>query len=213
MSTSEFPGNSKNPKPASEPRKIESVVTSQVVPKKKSLGKRFKEVFIGGNSRNVANYVIMDVLVPQAKDMIVEAAQQAFERMIYGESRPSSRNRYGTRPDRVPTNYNRLSSRGNNPIGRSGREERGTAYVSVRSQNGIDDILLATRPEAELVLERMDDLLREYESASVADLYSLIDWSSSHTDHKWGWTDLTDARIDRVRDGYILNLPKPLPLD
>jgi hypothetical protein len=206
----EFPGNSKNPKGNADPKKIESVVTNEAIPRKKSLGKRFKDVFIGGDSRSVLQYVIMDVLVPQAKDMITEAASQGFERLIYGEHRPTRRYGGGGRPQ-GPTNYTRYAMRGNNPIGRSGSEDR-RPTAQPRSQS-VDEILLATRVEAETVLDRLYDLLREYEVASVSDLYSLIGWSSSYVDQKWGWTDLHGSNVQRVRDGYVLNLPKPQALD
>lgn len=215
MSTSEFPSNSKNPQPGADPKKVERVTSSEVIEKKKSLGKRFRDVFIGGDSKSVVHYIVMEVLVPQAKDMITEAASQGFERLIYGESRPSNRGRNGaTRPTSGVagyTNYSQYAARGNNPIGRSGQGDR-PATAQPRS-HGIGDILLATRPEADLVLDHMYDLIREYANASVSDLYSLIGWTSSYTDQKWGWTDLTGSGVQRVRDGYILNLPKPLPLD
>jgi hypothetical protein len=213
--TTEFPGNSKTPRPqpqGSEPKKVESVVTGEVQARKKGLLKRFKEVFIGGDSRSVVQYVLMDVLVPQAKDMITEAASQGFERLIYGEHRPSRRFGSGARPPGSgPTNYTRYAVRGNNPIGRSGSEDR-RPTAQTRS-HAIDDILLATRVEAETVLDRMYDLLRDYECASISDLYSLIGWTPAYTDQKWGWTDLQGANVQKVREGYVLNFPKPQPLE
>jgi hypothetical protein len=214
MINREFPSNSKSPRAESEPKRVEQVTTSEVISQKKTLGRRFRETFIAGDSKSILNYVILDVLVPQAKDMIVEAFHQGLERMIYGESRPS-RSRPGIRSGSTPghINYaNRYTSRGNNPIGRADREDHSGPTASVRSHN-FDDILLATRVEAETVLDRMYDLLRDYEMASVADLYSLIGWSSSHVDQKWGWTDLKGATPMRTRNGYLLNLPTPLPLD
>lgn len=207
----EFPGNSKTPQARAE-KKVEQVVTGDVVARRKSIGKRIKEMFIGGDSKTVIQYVISEVLIPQAKDMITEGVSSGFERLIYGESRPSNR-RFGARPS-GPTNYvnyNRYAARGTNPIGRSVREDR-TPTASVQS-HGIDDILFATRVEAETVLDRMYDLLREYENASVADLYSLIGWTSNFVDQKWGWTDLHGSSVQRVRDGYLLNIPKPQSLD
>lgn len=209
--TTEFPGNSKNPNPPppeKESKKVESVVSGEAVARKRSLGKRLKDVFIGGDSRSVLQYVIMDVLVPQAKDMITEAASQGFERLIYGESRPNRR--FGTRPGSSspsPTNYTRYAVRGNNPIGRLGREDR-PPTARIRTQE-IDDILLATRVEADTVMDRLYDLLKEYETVSVADLRSLVGWTSNHVDLKWGWTDLHGSSVQRVRDGYLLNLPSP----
>ena len=213
--TTEFPGNSKNPRPQpqgnTEPKKIESVVTGEVQAVKKGILKKFKDVFIGGDSRSVVQYVIMDVLVPQAKDMITEAASQGFERLIYGESRPTRRFGGGNRPS-GPTNYTRYAVRGNNPIGRQTGSEDRRPTAQARG-HAIDDILLATRVEAETVLDRLYDLLREYESASVADLYSLIGWSSTFVDQKWGWVELHGADVRRTREGYVLNLPKPQSLE
>lgn len=209
----EFPGNSKRPQePQENPKKIESVIQTEAVARKKSLGRRLKEIFIGGDSRSVMQYVFMDVLVPQAKDMLAEATSQGFERLIYGESRPGRRY---PRPSAGAnyTPYNRYSARGNNPIGRSqamGSDRPPTA--SVRGHR-IDDILLATRVEADTVLDRMYDFLQQYEMVSVAELYSLIGWTANYIDQKWGWTDLSGSSVQRVRDGYILNLPKPQSLD
>lgn len=215
--TTEFPGNSKIPRPqAAEPereKKVESVVTNEVTTRKKSLLKRIAGIFIGGDSRSVVNYVLMDVLVPQAKEMLAEATSQGIERMIYGESRPGHRRGYSARPGGGPTTpYNRYAVRGNNPLGRAGAPD-GRPLAEARSQD-VDDLLFATRPEAELTLERMYDMLREYESVSVADLNSLVGRSSGYTDQKWGWTNLSGCRIFRERNrGYVLELPRVIPID
>lgn len=48
---------------------------------------------------------------------------------------------------------------------------------------------------------------------SVADLYDLANVSNdNYAANKYGWTDIAGCRAVRVRDGYILKLPKPTPL-
>jgi hypothetical protein len=193
-------------------KKVEQVVTNPVESRKKPISKRILNIFVGGDSKSVVQYVLADVLVPQVKEMIVEATTQGFERMIYGEARPGhrrpgiSRNGGGG-----PTNYNRYAVRGNNPLGRAGATD--ARPVSQQRSQGIDDILFATRVEADTVLDRLYDLLKEYENASVADLYSLVGWSASYTDQKWGWTDLHGSQVHRVRDGYVLDLPRTIALE
>lgn len=214
--TNEFPGNSKMPHPQKkEPeteKKIESVVTNEVTTRKKPLGKRILNIFIGGDSRSVINYVLMDVLVPQAKEMLAEATSQGIERMIYGETRPGHRRIGPSRPGTGPTQYNRYAVRGNNPLGRAGASD-GRHMAEPRGQD-VDDLLFATRPEAELTLERMYDMLGEYETVSVADLNSLVGKSSSYTDQKWGWKNLSGCKIFRDRNhGYVLELPKTVSID
>lgn len=60
----------------------------------------------------------------------------------------------------------------------------------------------------------MYDMLKEYETVSIADLNSLVGRSSSYTDQKWGWTSLHGCRIFMDRgNGYVLELPKVTPID
>lgn len=211
----DFPNNSHK---AAEPekvedKKIEKVVEGAVVRRKKPLGKRFSETFLAGEDAHSAmGFVVLDVLVPAAKDAIADAVSQGIERMIYGEVRSSSR-RGGSRTTssygangRVA--YNRFSSSPD-------RRDDGTRSISrkSRSSHDFDEIILETRVEAQEVVDRLFDLVSQYEVATVADLYDLVGISGNYTDDKWGWTDIRGAGITRVRNGYLLDLPKPEPLN
>jgi hypothetical protein len=59
----------------------------------------------------------------------------------------------------------------------------------------------------------MYDLLKDYELVSISDLYSIVGLTASYIDNKWGWTDLNGSQVRRVRDGYVLELPKVESLD
>ena len=59
----------------------------------------------------------------------------------------------------------------------------------------------------------LDDLLNRYPSVSIADLNELVGITGRYTDNKYGWTDISQAYIERTRDGYILRMPKAIPLD
>lgn len=73
--------------------------------------------------------------------------------------------------------------------------------------------IFATRRDAEEILNYMGDLIDEYRFVTVADLYDLIGVSGNYTDNKYGWTDISNAEIVRVRDGYMIKLPKIRKLD
>lgn len=77
-----------------------------------------------------------------------------------------------------------------------------------RSGYSLDDIVLETRGEAEDVLACMDELVELYGFVSVADLYDLVGITGNYTDNKYGWTNIRNAEPIRVRDGYLLKLPK-----
>lgn len=213
-----YPSNSNKAKDPVEDRtetkKIESVVTNEVARRKTPLGKRLAETFIGGDAKSVAGYVVLEVLVPAAKDMIADAFSQGVERMIYGEVRSTSR-RTGVRPGGTNgyTAYNRITQSNNKP--RSGLDEFSKRDPSrkARSNHDFDEIVIATRVEADLVLQRMYDILEQYDTATVADLYELVGITPAYTDGKWGWSALPGAGITRIREGYLLDLPKPEPVE
>jgi len=207
----DFPSNSVTPrsekKETSEGReKIEPVIQGKVLRQKKPLKRKFTEVFVGGDARSVWSYVFMDVLVPAAKDMAADAVSQGIERMLFGEVRSSSRR--GGRfsgPSNNYVNYTRYSS--------GTRRERDEPSRSIsrraRASHDFDEIILATRVEAETVIDKMFDLLTRYDSVSVSDLYDLVGMTGDYTDEKWGWTDLRGAGVTRIRNGYLLDLPRP----
>lgn len=210
----EFPSNSRQPAPKQrqqEPeKKVQRVATAKQ--RKKPLAKRLKETFFGGTTKGVWEYVLTDVLVPAARDMVADAASQGVERMVFGEVRSASR-RGGHRPGPTSyqTPYNRYAA--GNPVGRaSGREQVERPVRRIMEPFDFDEIILATRIEADEVIERMYYLLEKYETVSVADLYDLVGISGSYTDDKYGWVQLDGSSVSRIREGYVLNLPKPEPL-
>lgn len=215
--TTEFPSNrhkdketrSERSKP--DEKKVEKIVQTDVVRRKKPIGKKFAETFVGGDAKSVWGFVVLDVLVPAAKDMFADAVSQGVERMIFGEARSSSR-RTGRRPNEPYISYNRMSH-GSRRLGPPDERSRDVMSRRARAAHDFDEIILATRVEADEVLDRLYDLVSKYESATVADLYDLVGVSGNYTDDKWGWMDLRGAGITRVRNGYLLDLPKPEPLD
>lgn len=208
----EFPSNSHKQTPAprtekaAESKRVEKVVVGEVVRQRKPMGRRFLDTFFGGDAKGVVGFVMTDVLLPAVRDMIVEGASQGIERLIFGEGRSPSR-RAGMRPSGNSgyVSYNRYSSP--TPMGR--REEPREISRRGRGSFNFDEIILETRAEAQEVIDRLFDLLQRYESVSVNDLYELVGVSGDYAAENWGWTDLRGAGITRVRNGYLLDLPKP----
>ena len=97
----DYPSNSHKkktpPKAIEEAKKVERVVEGEVIRRKKPLGKRFAELFIGGDAKSVGSYVMFEVLLPAVKDTLADAMSQGVERMLFGEARSTSR-RTGRRP-------------------------------------------------------------------------------------------------------------------
>lgn len=206
MDTPEFPGNSNSTPAAGEPRKAERVVTNEVKSRPKSIGKRMRDALIGGDSKSAFQYAISTVVIPHVKDLLSEAANELIQQLVFGESRGrGSRTRTSGY-----TNYNRLSGPSRRTVSSSPRQDRETITLRRREE---EELIFDSRVDAQNVLEAMNDFLEEYHLVSVADLKAMIDKTSTHTDHKWGWEDLQGSEIRMIRGGYLLILPKTVPLD
>ena len=77
-----------------------------------------------------------------------------------------------------------------------------------------DDIVFETRGDADLVLDQLESAINTYGIASVADLYDLAGITCrSYTANKYGWSDIRSAKVVRIRDGYILELPRTVQIN
>ena len=181
-------------------KKVEKVITGTVKSKKKSEIRKFTDVFISEDINNVKSYILLDVLIPAIKKAISDIVTNGIDMILYGETGKTKSNSTASK-----VSYRSYYD------GRNGRRD----YSAIRTKisYNYDDIILDNRGEAEDVLSRMDELISTYGLVSVADLYDLVGVTGNYTDNKYGWTNIRSASVIRVRDGYMLKLPKALPLD
>lgn len=202
---SHYPPNSHKakeaPKAKTERVKLEKVITGEARKQKKSLGRKISETITGDDMRSVGNYLVMDVFVPALKNLIVDMLSQGAERAFYGDTRRSRSGRPGY------TSYNRAYT-GSKP-----QEGRRELSQRSRASHDFDGIIIGDRGEAEKVIDDLVEVIRNYDVATVLDFYDLVDIRGNFVDEKWGWNDLRSAGVRRVRDGYLIDLPKPIELD
>lgn len=208
----DFPGNTNKENTPKTPAKKEivKVTTGEVIKRKTSLGKRLRGMFFGGEFRSASTYITSVVLLPALKNMVVDATSKGVERIIYGEARGPGAG-YPT-TGRPRTSYNM-------PIDRySGRNRPGILpdqpplqrQVSRRPDSG--EIVVSSREESEVVIERLTDIIDTYNVASVADLHDLVGLPTTHVDNKWGWTSMAYANVRQIREGYLIELPPVEPI-
>ncbi len=219
-----FPGNSQNPPRAPktskdatpkspEEKEVKAVVTGKVVQKPRSLGRRFKELFIAAEFKNTSRYVFRDVIVPMLKDMVVQGTNAGVQRAVHGQDV----RRGAATPFGVPrTSYDRITR----PIGgdRYGPPRRGILpdqpphIAPISHRANVNDVILADHDDAQAVLRGMYEILEAYDAVSVADMHELANLPSAQTDFRWGWMDLRGSDVKPVREGWLLQLPRPEPI-
>lgn len=182
-------------------KKVEKVISGSAKPKKKGEMQKFADVFISEDVGNVKSYILMDVLVPAIKKAISDIVTNGIDMILYGETGRTRKASSGTKVS-YGKFYDREPDR---------RRER---LASSRGGYDYDDIVFETRGDAESVLDAMNDIISQYGVVSVGDLHDLADVSTdNYAVNKYGWTDISGCKPVRVRDGYILKLPKALPIN
>lgn len=191
-------------------QKLKPIVKGKVIRKKKGSFDKFKEAFLG-ESENLGDYILYDVLVPAFRDTISDMGFGVIEK-LFGNGRSRSGG-YGSPivrdRGRSYVSYNSVSS--NNRRG-GGRDERRELDRGSRARHDFDRFIFTSKGEAEDVLAHLVDMTIEYGEATVRSFYELSNLESDYTDDNYGWTNLRDAYVDRTRDGYVIAFPPTRPL-
>lgn len=187
-----------NNKQTPDGKRAEKVVQGKVKTKKNEM-RKLTDIFISEDIANVKQYILMDVLVPSIKKAVYDIVVNSLDMSLFGGRGGGKR-----------STADRVSYKDYNGVSR--RDDR--AYSSSRTASGYsyDDIILETRGEAEAVLSKMDEIMETYEIVRVADLYDLVGVTGDYTDNSYGWTNIRNARVERVRDGYRIVMPRALPI-
>ena len=174
-------------------KKVEKVISGTVRTREKSIGKKFSETFLGDDIQSVKGYIIFDVIIPAIKDTISNVVSNGVEMLLFGETRSVGKKRNESYTSY--SNYYKKDSRK--------EHKRETSIHNFR------DIIFDNRGEAEDVLGNLVDIIYDYGTASVADLYDLVGVTGSFSDNRYGWSNLSGARVNRARGGgYIIDLPR-----
>lgn len=184
--------------PVEESKKVEKVVSGTVKTKKKGIGQKFADAFIPEDVESVKDHIWYEIMIPAGKKLIDDIVTNGISMLLYGESgrvksntkagRVSYRDYYEGKNTRRPTS-------------------------SARTRYDYEDVILDTRYEAQMVLDRMFEIVDEYGMVSLNDLYDLVGITGNYTDNKYGWTDIRGAYVEHVRDGYMIKMPRIVPLN
>lgn len=180
-------------------KKVSKVVKGNVKIKKKSEARKFADIFLPEDVSNVKSFIVQDVLIPALKKVISDTV----DTFLYG----------GSRRGNSTSNAGKVSYASYYGGDRFGSRDDRPPFDTTRRGFDLGDVILDTRQEANDVLNRMEELIDSYRKVSVGDLYDLLGKSCDYTANNYGWTSVRAAEVIRVRDGYLIKFPKPMPID
>lgn len=197
-----YPGNSHKLKADEKPvekngeKKIKKVVKKPARTKKKSELRKFANEFIVDDVKNIKTYVITDVLIPTIKDTIWDIFTNTLDMFLFNGSKEHRGRKKGTK----------ISYRDYYDSSSKNRSRE------IRDRFDFDDLEFDSRSEADAVLTGMLEVLDNYDVVTVSDMYDLADVTAPYTANRYGWTTLRTAEVVRVRNAYIIKLPRPKPI-
>lgn len=198
----EYKSNSDKTRSEQPEKKVEAVITGAAKTRKKGEMQKFADVFIAEDANNVKSYILMEVIIPAVKKALSDIVTTGVDMILYGEAGRSKKNGSGSK-----VSYRNYYERDSERI-------RAGSGSNRRSSPDYDDILFDTRGDAEAVLDAMNDIISQYGTVSVSDFYDLARVPNDNfTMNRYGWTNIGGAQAVRVRDGYILKLPRAIPLN
>lgn len=184
---------------ASPEKKVEKIISGSVRSKKKGEIRKIADIFVAEDIQNVKSYIFMEVLVPAIKKALSDIVINGMDMILYGEAGKNRKNGSASK-----VSYRSYFNDG-------GRRE--STVNRARNAYDYDDIVFENRGEAEQVLSAMDDIIETYGVVSVGDYYELCGVDGNSTGQKYGWKDIRSAQVMRVRDGYMIKLPRALPIN
>lgn len=178
---------------------------------------RFAEAFIGDGRQGIADFYVSEILVPAAKELfadttkkILDSVKEGIDRMLLGDDVSPGRSSSGVRrggSGHVP--YNRI-----HPSSSRDRDEsRRPHQRQQRADSAYRHIFFEAKVDADEALAEMEDVLARYESVSINDFYDHVEMDRDTTVENLGWFDLSDARVKRIREGWIVDFPRHEPLN
>lgn len=163
--------------------------------------RRFFDFLFAESPKALGKKIGRDVVVPRMKAGVEEALNSFISGMFWGGGgRPMSNVVQGTVLRANGIAYNQMS---NPNMMSQARQATG------QSSGNYTDLVVPSQQFAETLLGNMYELLNNYRVVAVADLYELAAITPAPSDNAYGWTTLDGARISKVRDGYLLELPRP----
>lgn len=194
--------------PAQPKKKVEPVVASSKQVQRPASRRFFDSVF-ADSPKEILKNVVKTTFVPRLKAGVEEALGGLISGMLWGDprNRPMSNVVQGTVIRGGGVNYNAIS---NSPSSMAA-----IAGPQGRTSHGYRDLVFPTLQDAEAVLGYLYGCINEYRVVAVGDLYEAANQPASAiqiSDNHIGWTSLDGARISAGRNGYVLELPRPVAI-
>lgn len=193
--------------PQEERAPVKPIVSSPVTRKKKSLGQKFADTFIGNGVTDLKGYIINVAIVPTVKTLVCRLMQDIPQLIFFGRTGgpvgytnySSSQPPWDTRRGSSGYRYDKIGVEAS---------YYPTARTYQQPNYKFDDIIVGTAAEAESIRSEMLDRIEVYGAVTVAEVNDMLRVPSEAIDNDWGWYNIASCQIKQVRNGWMVSLPR-----
>lgn len=186
------------------------VPAGSAVERKKTIGRKFREQFAGDDAQTVGQYLLFDVVIPATKNLIFDLGREGLQRILFGGNRPASSSIAGSILG-SRTSYSSFSR--TTPAANNVSQTPAAMTPQQRAVHDFSGVILQTREQGLAVIDVLAQLIEDYGAATLNDFYACIGETPDFTAVKYGWKSLAQAQVRHIREGYLLELPKPVVLE
>ena len=200
-----FPSNSALSKNAEQPQKkrMEPIVDTPVVLKKKSFLERSKEAIFVDDTGSIGGYIVRDIIIPTIRDTIYNIVTNGLSMALYSTPNTKTKARGGT------GTYVSYADYYNDRAVVTPVNKRIPPSDRYRTQFNIRDIPVPSKDIGYQALDELSERMSMYGNASVQDLFDILRIGSAPaTMVNYGWTDISTASVDFIRGEWLLRMPK-----
>lgn len=155
--------------------------------------------FFKEDAPTVRKYLIYSVLIPAIKKTLYELINNGARMSLFGEK--------GSVSDRRKEPYGMKYS-----YSKYYEDDDRRPEPRYKERPSYDNIVLDNAGDAEAILDALQNVIDEYGSVSILQLFDMLGKDCDYTQDRYGWTDLSNSGVRPVEDGYWLKLPKPRPI-
>lgn len=228
----EYVGNSHKSKENAEKKEerpvMEKANIGEVTVRERSGFSRMKDYFIQEDGNTIKSYIWDEILLPGIKNIAGNALYGILD-SISDMGRTAVNMALWKDPKRYNSNSGKVKfSNGigtiitntayNTMFGSDASERAQPSVGESRYKNEMlnyEEIIFATSGDANVVLEKMILTAEQYKYVTVMDMFAAIGKVVPYTYDNFGWdlSRITRADVIGVHGGYIIRLPRALPLD
>lgn len=205
----EYPSNTlkdRNKAPAKPEPDLKCVVSGKTKATPPSM---WSKVFVGikpAGGQTVKGFVFDEVVIPLVQRALIEGVTGAVNYLVRGDAYAD---RKGQQKGQGYLSYNNISRGG------TLTEKYNNYNAPQRSASEIDNVWFESRVDAQRVLDEMNNVIAQYDILTVNGFYDLVGQTASinQNGEKFGWGDLRNAYITASRGGWVIHLPRAMPVD